>query len=451
MGYQTVAGTSGGDAGSLSPLVPQSIEGTLASATYSMDEIVLWKNIAKTSASNTVHEFVRIEEHGMDLDPFIGESAAGTTNAAEYVRDFCRIKYLGERRELSDVSSLVGIVSANASAVAEETERGTLRLLQKLERSLFHADESVDDRHFSGIITQIRSGAPTNHTDMRGDSLDPTKLQEVLSELYAAPRYGKVDCIYVTPRVHGSLISQTVNFGRHDQLAASAASSLTFGIANLTIMAPYGPVPGKAAPFLHNAWDAPSAGSGTTTGDGVAAPAAPTQAAASDPDTGGNQAGWVNVAGAGDSQWAAADAGDYIWKIVAVGEGGFSAPLVSSSTAVSAGDEMQVIINTPSNARHFRVYRSTKGGDASTCKFISEVKATAGTTTVRDLNANIPGTSKVVLVGHSQANMSYVRLLDLLRRPLAETKTTKPFLLLMFGSPLVRQPTKNWIMSNVGI
>ena len=36
MGYQTPAGTAGGDNGSLSPLVPQSIENTLASATYTM-------------------------------------------------------------------------------------------------------------------------------------------------------------------------------------------------------------------------------------------------------------------------------------------------------------------------------------------------------------------------------------------------------------------------------
>ena len=51
VGYQTGAGTAGGDAGNLSPLVPQSIEGSLASATYTMNELSLWSMIPKTPVS----------------------------------------------------------------------------------------------------------------------------------------------------------------------------------------------------------------------------------------------------------------------------------------------------------------------------------------------------------------------------------------------------------------
>ena len=53
VGYQTPAGTSGGDTGSLSPLVPQSIENILASATYSMKQLALWPAMPKVAVTNT--------------------------------------------------------------------------------------------------------------------------------------------------------------------------------------------------------------------------------------------------------------------------------------------------------------------------------------------------------------------------------------------------------------
>ena len=67
-GYQTPAGLG---TGSMSALVPQSLEGTLASTTFTMAELALWPMIPKRSVSQTVHEFTRIEEHGHDFDAFI--------------------------------------------------------------------------------------------------------------------------------------------------------------------------------------------------------------------------------------------------------------------------------------------------------------------------------------------------------------------------------------------
>src|SRR5210317_1812501 len=271
-GYQTPAGTSGGDAGSLSPLVPQSIENTLSSATYTMKELALWPAIPKVSATNTVHEYSVINDHGLDLEPFIAEGSAGTTNRSEYERKSVRVKYLAERREVTDVGSLVGLIGNNANAIAQETERGTLRLMQKLERSLWHAKESVNPLAFDGIIEQIEShnsGANTFH--LRGKSPTPRLLQEVLSEIQSAPRFGRPDCIYVEPRIHAELIKFAVQFGRHDQFASlRAADGLTYGVQELNIMSPYGPVPVKSAPFLFNAYAAPASASSS------AAPAGPT-------------------------------------------------------------------------------------------------------------------------------------------------------------------------------
>ena len=180
VGYQTPAGMSGE---SLSALVPQSIEGTLASATFTMKEIVLWNAIAKRQVGQTVHEFNRIEEHGAQLDPFIAEGGAGSTNRAEYSREFVKIKYLAERREVSDVATMVGLVGPNSSAIAEETQRGTLSLMQKVEHQLFHGDSSINPLAFDGLIKQLKDGASGNVTDMQGASITPDFLQDVLCSL----------------------------------------------------------------------------------------------------------------------------------------------------------------------------------------------------------------------------------------------------------------------------
>ncbi len=40
--------------------------------------------------------------------------------------------------------------------------------------------------------------------------------------------------------------------------------------------------------------------------------------------------------------------------------------------------------------------------------------------------------------------------MDLIRRPLAETSTVKPFLLMLFGAPLVKLPKKMFVLEQAG-
>lgn len=435
VGYQTPAGTAGA---SMQPLVPQSLEGTLASATYTMKELCLWPAIPKKSVAQTVHEFTRIEEHGADLDPFMAEGGIPARNASSYTRESVRVKYLAERREVTDVATMVGIIGSNANAIAEETQRGTLRLMQKLERSLFHADSTVDSLQFDGVIPQIEaydSGANTN--DVRGATVSPLLLQEILGEVYSAPRFGRPDCIYVEPRVHANLIQQAVAHGRHDQVKVSDGA-LTYGQREIYIMAPYGAVPIKAAPFLFTAYEPPAAAAGNSS------PNTPT--------TAGGSGAPPSTSGSGS--FVAADAGDYYYKIVAVGNGGHSAAFKTANVTVAAGDAVTMTLNDAavSDVRYYRVYRSAKGVDGD-YKFMKEVAYGAGAgadTVITDDNSIIPGTSKILFVEHNPDIFEFIRLLDFLRRPLAETATSKPFLLMLFGSPLVKVPSKCWVTKNVG-
>ena len=434
-GYQTPAGTVGGDAGSLSPLVPQSIENTLASATFTMKELALWPAIPKINVTNTLHEYAVINDHGLDLEAFIAEGSAGTTNRSSYERKSVKIKYMAERREVTDVGSLVGLIGNQSNAIAAETERGTLRLLSKLERSLWHADESINPLAFDGIIKQIEShNNGANTFDLDGKSPTPRLLQEVLSELQSAPRFGRPDCIYVEPRIHAELIKFAVQFGRHDQMSVGrSAQGLSYGVRELEIQSPYGPVPVKSAPFLFNSYKAPSAASATS-----GAPSNPVLSSA--------------VAGGSGSNFFMADAGDYIYRVVAVNNSGFSAPVSSSAVTVAMGEEVTLTIANQSDAVFFKIYRTEAGGAEDTASLIGEVRAAGvGATTFVDANQVRPNTSKIVFVQHDPDVLEFARLLDFFRRPLAEVATSKPFLLMLFGSPIVKVPSKMWVLKNAGV
>jgi hypothetical protein len=448
VGYQTGATPDSG--ASLSPLVPQSIEGSLASATYTMNELQLWKMIPKTPVSNTLHEYVVVNEHGFDIDPFIGEGGGAesdfVTNQSQYERKSVRIKYMAERRQISDVASLVGLIGDNRQALSEETMRGTMSLMRKVERQLWYGNESLQEKGFDGIIKQVRDGAPNNVLDLDGSAPTPLLLQEALGEVYSAPNFGKPDCIYVEPRQHAELIKQSVESGRHDQFRVNQGTQgLTFGNANLSIMSPYGAVPVKAAPFLHFANRMPASGFGSL------APVAPAFSVA--------PAATNNAAG---SKFKAADEGDYIYAVIAVGDQGYSAPTIAAAVSVVADDSVGFTIAASGLARgssqaprYYRVYRSSAGGDLSSMRLIKEIAAGNNqATAVNDLNDGADGQkydcSPIIFAQHDPNVMEFVRLLDFIRRPLAETASVKPFLLMLFGSPVVKVPTKMFMLDNCG-
>lgn len=455
--YQTAAGMS---AGSLSPLIPQSIENVLASATHTMNEIVLWKNIPKVNVSQNLHEYVVIKDHGFDVDPFIGEGGGSesefATNASSYERKSVKIKYMAERRQVSDVASLIGLIGDNRQAIAEETERGTLSLMRKVEKQIWHGDEDINSLAFNGIIKQVeRTGARNNdgsgadfskfQYDLEGKAPTPLLLQEILGEIYSAPNYGRPDTIYVEPRIHAELIKQATEHGRHDQFMVQQQSSgLTFGAAQLSIMAPYGAVPVVAAPFLFKSEALPLGGFG------AGKPATPAFVAGND----------ATAAASAKSKFKAADAGVYKYAIVAVNSKGFSESLKSSAVTVAAGDKVSMAVAQDNNVTYYRIYRTAmvavgQTPDDITFKLIAEVPAAElqaqGGKTFSDFNITRHNCSHIVFAQHDGNIMEFARLLDFIRRPLAEVSAVKPFLLMLFGSPIVKVPSKMFVVRNAGV
>jgi len=485
VGYQDAAVTAG--AGSLAPLVPQSIEQTLASATFTLNDLKLWQMIPKVQVSNTLHEYAVINEHGLDLDPFIQEGGGsssdfGTSNSS-YERKSVKIKYMAERRQVSDVASLVGIIGSNPNAVAEETERGTLSLLRKVESQLFHGNEDTNALGFDGLLKQVsRTGSlqengqralSANQLDLattvggagQAGQLNPETLQSVLGELTSSPRFGKPDFIMCEPRIYSSLIRDSIDNGRHDSMLLvnyGDRGVQTYGAGpNIHIMGPMGPVPVISSTFLNNQFAAPSASSGAA---GIVSLVRADIILA-------EQNKPANFTGV-----SAFEGSSVIYKVVAVNNKGYSAPI----TLTGLGDADAGGAINPSNAQiveftltagfvtaalqtdpnaYLRIYRSTQGGAASSCVLVQEISIAkfandanpygAGVRKFQDWGDNIVGGGNVLIGQMTQDNIEFARLLDFLRKPLASVSAAQQFLLMLFGSPIVKTPKKNFVLRNV--
>lgn len=436
VGYQQPLVPFGGSqaASNLSPLIPQQLAQTLSSATSSMGDLRLWPMLSKVAAMNTIVEYNRILNHGAVQNPFISEGGISALNRSRYEKVAVKIRYMAERRSVTDVASMVTLAGPDQNALAEETRRGTENLLRQLEENLFHADSTINDLAFDGLVKQIRDGG--NSSNLEGKALTPLYLQEVMGALYGAPFYGQASHILVSPRVLGDLIQQSVLHGRHDQI--SAQGTLTYGRSDLAISGPYGAIPVVACPFLERIDRVRPANAAVYSG----AVNAPTLTEIAAPAAVGEV-----------SKFTANDAGDYFYSVVGIGPDGQSAPVDSgAAVTVAAGDKVTLTLGDAGNQiSYFKIYRSKKNAvDANGALMVGEVKRTGANTTFIDFNARIAGASDAILINNSADHLCWYQLSSLIRRPLAQTDTSMPFLLMLFGALAVKLPSKMHIIENIG-
>ena len=458
VGYQTAS--SGG--GNLAPLVPQSIQNTLDSATYTDNAIVFWKKLAKVSVTNTIHESAVVNAYGtMQLDPFIAEGEVGPTSVGEYEKKIVQIKYLAERREISDVATMVGMIGAtgvSAQGLAQQTMDGTKALLGKLERTLFNANSQLSGLQYDGLEKQIlgasvdtstgiESFSNDTHTDLEGGAATAQDIVQAAYQAAAAPNFGAPNVCMVEPRTYAGLVNLASAYGRFDPNQA-AAGSLIFGTNGLQIAGPAGMVPIVPAPLMQyddgaSLREDGSTGFGDTTfGENVPA----------------NPGTITYAAGAADSapKFRASDAGTYIYRFQPVNDKGvgkfrqLSATVQAGKSATfTFSDSGEPVGSGTNGLSYYRVYRTEKDGSKDTARYIgSWPRNASGNTVIVDENERRPNTAPIYILQLTPDVMYWAQLLDFLRRPLAQDKTTIPFLLMLFGSLHVKIPTKNHILRN---
>lgn len=416
-----------GVAGALQPLMPESLDGTLASLTYTEEDHPLWKAIFKARAYNTAEEFNQLLQVGQGEAGYMDEGDLPIEEDSTYRRKVTLIKFLGVTRRVTHVASLVRTAGID-SAIAAETRDGTTWLMRVLEEGLFFGDSSIIPQQFDGLKKLlIDGGAPVY--DNRDAPLKVKLVNGMTAIVRRRPNYGRVDCMFMSIGVKSDVVNDYFNLQRARFGEATKADGLTID----TMKTQNGDVKLIDDIFIEEGREPFPAGLGKVT----QRPLTPVLngALTTPPDA--------------TSKFTAAD--NYIYKIVAINRFGRSAPLETAAFASVAAERIDIPVQDGGQGTTgYIVYRSTPGGAASTCKEAFRVARTGATQTIQDGNADLPGTSIVFGLEMKPGTILWKQLAPFTKIPLATVDTSIRWMQVLYGAVEVRKPRHNFLIKNVG-
>lgn len=431
-----VAGTDitnpGAVAGGMFPLRPQSLEATLKNVTFEMDEIKLFKTIAKVPAVNTVEEFNRLLAYSTDGARaydlgWMTEGDLPEEQDSTYERVAVLIKFLGAVGRVTHVANTVR--SAHGNVIAMETMNKTMFMLQQLESALFFGDSSMLPEQIDGLAKLITSGAPNNVIDLRGRPLN----EEVMNDLLLTIRdnFGHATDFYSATGPFADLSKQVYDRQRFGQAPAPGV----LGSQINAFQGQHGKVNLHDSIFIQPGGLTPATGFGNSSKRPLSATITSQPAAA------------PNAA----SKFFAADAGTYTYKVIARNRFGAALPVTTSSVSVSAGDGVVfTIADGGQGTTYYEVHRSDLTGAAATARLMKKVARTGATQVFTDLNDDLPGTSQGFMLMQNQQSFAWAQLLPMTRIPLAAIDTSIRWAQVLYGAIKMYTAAKNALVKNIG-
>lgn len=418
----------------------ESLERTMKVTTYKMEHLVLFKDLIKLPAYNTVEEYNRLLSYGDNPDGgWMAEGALPEEEDSTYERVHSFVKFLGVVGRVTHVATLTRPAFGNN--VARETVNRTMYLLKILERALFYGDSDLQALQFDGFFKLIQDSAPTaNIIDMRGLPFSEDVLNDAALTIFDDPNFGVPTDVYMNPKVKADLAKTFFPNKRYDAFAKPNDGMVGLDIAGFQSAA--GAVRFKADVFINDGGAAPA----TAQGEAAKRPQSPsvTTTSTTPPDP--------------DSQFTADDAGNYFYKAVAVNQFGHSAavtvPIGGATVAVASGDKTTFGL-TPQGGitvDYYKIYRSEKAGAAGSERLILRVKnaATFGEQTIDDYNAILPYTTQAAMFQFNDENLAFKQLAPMTRLPLAQIDTSVRWAQVIYGVPQLYTPGKNVLFVNIG-
>lgn len=445
----------------LAPVVPQSMSGELVDLSVDPDEVWMWKHLNKVPVYGLIHERavqVRTSNRPYKTN-FIAEGGAGSNAAGYYERRIVQVRFEADRDEISDMAMLVraatttGFVDRGAMELVRKASMG--RLIKGRERNLWMGNNTCDPRAYDGFLTSIGgitysagnlalstdSGRVTN---LAGANLTFDAILEVCENKFSpvAGTNSKIKHVVMLPRAASSLRRQAQAAVRYDGsngFAVVGQTAVRFYPSKMTIMASYGEVEIVSSPMLMGEFlrNTNTTSMGTDPGVlGIYTPTAATNAL---------------------SQFTAAQAGDYWYRVTGVGANGETAPQIAdAAVTVAAGESVTIEVGTTqTNIDYYVVERSpVDAADTANSRIVfTWPKNTTGAgsrTRIVDSNIIQPNTSPVAFLTGNPNHYEFDQLLPTFFKPLAQTGTTFPFLMMDFGSPFWIAPELQHVIFNAG-
>lgn len=420
-------------------LKPESLDKTLKNVTYRTENIQFWKWLDKKPAYNTVEEYSRKREYGNGVAAFIEEGELPAEDDATYSREFNIVKYMGTTRRVTHVMQTVRTHIGNA--VAEETVNGTMWLLRQVEIALFYADSNLVPSEFDGLFPQLRAQLPVaNIFDMRGKALNQDVIEEAAHIIRSSPNYGNATDLWMSDGAYSDLARSFYPTQRSEIPMAATGGDGYVGFVVKGMRTQAGPIRFNPDVFIEPGRAPIAAGIGDINKrPGIPVVGTPTAGA---------------VGGGEISLFGADDAGDYRYKVVARNRFGLSVPVnanTGTAVTVAAGQKVTLTIGDGSPlATCYIVYRSPKNGLLADCVEMIQIKRTGATTTLTDLNADLPGTTKAALIQGTPDNLQIKQLAPFTRIPLATIDTSMRWAQVLYLTLVLASPNKNVLFLNVG-
>lgn len=414
-------------AGAMAPLMPESLDATMVSLTYTEAKFPFWQTIRKTRAYNTAEEYNQLLAVGQGEAGFIAEGDLPTEEDSTYRRNVTLIKFLGVTRRVTHQASLVRTAGV-PDIIAQETRDGTIWLMRVLEESLFFGDSELVPVQFDGLKKQLIAGGAKIY-DMRGLPLSVKVLNMLTAFVTERPYYGEVDTIYSSVGVKSDLVNDYLALMR-----TAFGANVKPGLRVNEIETQNGTLKLVQDIFIQEGKVPHAAGLGVASKRPIAPVA--------------NGAITTPVQAAG--RFGAGDAGTYYYKIVAINRYGRSAPLVTAGIPVAAGDETLIpIADGGQGTTAYIVYRSDKDGAVTTCKEAFRVARTGATQTITDRNLDLPGTSWVFGLTMDET-IRWRQLAPFTKIPLSTVDLSIRWMQVLYGALELAAPRRNFAIKNVG-
>lgn len=447
-GYATsIANQVGGGA-----LRLQSLEMTLKILTYRENSFALWQKIPKQKGFSTVEEYTQVISPGSNVGShapgFIPAGVLPSESEANYQRKYGLVKYLGTTRRVTVQQTFVNNMVPDV--VALENQMGTLWILRNLEWGLYNGyskgKNGAEYIQFDGLERVVRDYNSTvgnkNIIDLRNNILTPDIINDsvsILLENYAIPSH-----LLLPYKVLGQFVKDFLEKQR--VFLPSQTGAYTAGIAIDNYVTHGGTV--SLLPDIFN----------------QATPNPPALATSSNsPEVSGNSI--TAAAGTTDVSWEGTVTGGsttIFYAVTASNQYGESAP-VFVDYAVATGNENKSAVlsglsaafnnlTTEKEPHQIHIYRAPVGVDASdhnVSKYFKIDTVTYGTTTFEDKVETIPNTFTAYALQMDESVIAFKQLAPLMKMDLAIIDPSIRWMLLLFGTLLVYQPTKIVMIKNI--
>ena len=436
------------------PIKRESLETMVRSLTYNREHMRIWEDIPKQRVWNNINERVNMNKFGSLDGGFVGEGEVGEEQTTEFERKAEPVRYIAEIRRVTEQMKVIQTMEGVADAMTIETESGLMNVMGRANLNIVRADNSKVGVEWNGLWAQHQSSATladymasTQVIDLRGARLSSTTLSEAARR--AVDVFGSIDSLYAPPVVIDGF-TQTY---RDDSrvIMASVTGETTLGIRASKALTQYGTLTLNHDLFLN-----PIAERIKVAGAGSTSDSAPPQ-----PIAGGTPTAVIPTDAS--SKFVTADAGDYLYAVTAYNQFGESAlTSLGAAVTVASGNSVDLsftkgvdIAGRPTSA--FRIYR-TKKNETVKYHLIAEVREAdvvagydGGTANeFRDRNRFIAGTYQAFALQNNKQVWGFNQLLPISKKMLAETSLSTPFVVYLFGNPMLYQPRKFIRFINVG-